>query len=108
MLNLLMIIGLIVSALVVGAVIYLTEKLTVSFLKKYKQKKDTVLLAMYVKDMVKNAKKMSLDDLDDDDVILAEYDEENNKLVQDISVSKNTEEKVIHLLDDNEGIVVFN
>ena len=72
MLPLIPIIGLIGSALAIGAVVYLAVKLTVSFLKKYKQKKNSKIMAAQVKDLIKNAPTMSLDDLDDDDVVLAE------------------------------------
>ena len=107
MLPLLPIIGLIGSALAIGAVIYLAVKLTISFLKKYKQKKNSKVMAAQVKDLMKNAPTMSLDDLDDDDVVLAEYDEDEDELVQDISISKDNDEKVSRILKNNGGIVVF-
>ena len=50
---------------------------------------------------------MSLDDLDDDDVVLAEYDEDEDELVQDISISRDTDEKVSGIIKNNGGIVVF-
>ena len=102
MLPLIPIIGLIGSALAIGAVVYLAVKLTISFLKKYKQKKNSK-----VKDLIKNAPTMSLDDLDDDDVVLAEYDEDEDELVQDISISRDNDEKVSSILKNNGGIVVF-
>ena len=107
MLPLIPIIGLIGSALAIGAVVYLTVKLTVSFLKKYKQKKNSKVLAAQVKDLIKNAPTMSLDDLDDDDVVLAEYDEDEDELVQDISISRDTDEKVSGIIKNNGGIVVY-
>ena len=60
-----------------------------------------------VKDLIKNAPTMSLDDLDDDDVVLAEYDEDEDELVQDISISRDNDEKVSSILKNNGGIVVF-
>ena len=107
MLPLIPIIGLIGSALAIGAVVYLAVKLTVSFLKKYKQKKNSKIMAAQVKDLIKNAPTMSLDDLDDDDVVLAEYDEDEDELVQDISISRDTDEKVSGIIKNNGGIVVF-
>lgn len=101
------IIGLIGSALAIGAVVYLTVKLTISFLKKYKKKKTSKVMAAQVKDLIKNAPTMSLDDLDDDNIVLAEYDEDEDELVQDISVSKDNDEKVSSILKNNGGIVVF-
>lgn len=97
----------IVGALAIGAVVYLAYKLTVSFLKKYRKKKNSKVLAANVKDLIKNAPKMKFDDLEDDDVILAEYDEEDDELVQDISIAKDTDESVKKILNNNEGIVVF-
>ncbi len=100
--------GCILAALALGALIYLAVKLTVSFLKKYRTKKNSKILAGYVKDIIKNAPTMNLDDLpDEDDVIIAEYDEESDELVQDLSVSSDIDEKVNSLLRKNGGIVVF-
>lgn len=107
MLPILPIIGLIGTALVAGTVIYLTVKLTISFLKKYKRKKNSKVMAAQVKDLIRNAPTMSLDDLDDDDVVLAEYDEDEDELVQDISISRDNDEKVSSILKNNGGIVVF-
>lgn len=102
------IIGLVVGAVALGAIVYLTVKLTTSFLKKYKKKKTSKIMAAQVKDLIKNAPTMSLDDLDEDDVILAEYDEDADELVQDISVSQDTDDRVTNILEDNGGIVVFD
>ena len=101
------IIGLIGAALAVGAVVYLAVKLTISFLKNYRKKKNSKIMAAQVKDLIKNAPSMSLDDLDDDDIVLAEYDEEEDELVQDISFSKDNDAKVSNILKNNGGIVVF-
>ncbi len=100
--------ALIAGALAVGAVVYLTVKLTVSFLKKYKKRKTSRVMAAQVKDLVKNAPTMSLDELEDDDVIIAEYDEDEDELVQDISISKDTDDRVTNILKNNGGIVVFD
>lgn len=102
------ILGLVAAALVAGAVIYLAVKLTVSFLKKYRKKKNSKVMAATVKDLIRNAPTMSLDDLDDDDVILAEYDEEEDELVQDISIADDVDDRVGRILDMNGGIVVFD
>ena len=107
MLPIIMIFGAIASALAAGAVVYLATKLTISFLKKYKQKKRSKVMAANVKDIIKNAPTMSIDDLDDDDIILAEYDEDEDELVQEISVSKDNDDKVSDILKNNGGIVVF-
>ncbi len=56
-----------------------------------------------------SAPKINLDDLDDDDVILAEYDMDKDELVQDIQIAhrKDVDQKVDSLLRENGGIVVF-
>ena len=97
----------IVGALVVGSVVYLGYKLTVPLLKKYRKKNTSKILAAFVKDLIKNAPKMNFEKLKDDDVILAEYDEEDDELVQDISVANDADESVKKILNQNEGIVVF-
>lgn len=102
------IIGLVGAALLIGAIVYLAVKLTVSVLKAYRKKKTSKVLAAQVKDLVKTAPTMSLDDLDDDDIILAEYDLEEDELVQDISVAKDIDSKVSDIVGTNGGIVVFD
>ena len=104
----LIMLGLVATALAVGALVYLTVKLTVSFLKKYRQKKNSKVMAATVKDLIKQAPTMKLDDLDADDVILAEYDEDEDELVQDISVANDVDTRVSDILDTNGGIVVFD
>lgn len=98
-------------ALAAGTIIYLATKLTISFLKTYKKRKQTKLLAANVRDLVRKTPSVSLDDLDDlddDDVILAEYDMEDDELVQDISIAQDVDRKVDNILRSNGGIVVFD
>lgn len=102
------IIGLIAGAFALGMVIYLGYKLTVAVLKSYRKKKTSKIMAAQVKDLIKNAPSMSLDDLDDDDIVLAEYDPEEDELVQDISVANDVDSKVSNLVGGNGGIVVFD
>lgn len=103
------ILGLIATALIAGAFIYLAVRLTISFLKKYRQKKTSKIVAGFVKDMIKDAPSMSLDDLpDEDDIIIAEYDEETDTLVQDLSVSKDNDDSIKSILNKNKGLVVFD
>ena len=51
---------------------------------------------------------MKLDDLDGDDVILAEYDEDKDDLVDDIQIATDVDARVSGILDTNGGIVVFD
>lgn len=101
------IIALITTAIAAGALIIMAAKLTISVLKKYRQKKNSKVVAAAVKDLIKQAPTMKLGDLDDDDIILAEYDEETDELVQDISVAKDVDYRVKDILNANGGIVVF-
>lgn len=102
------IISSVVIAFALGAVIYLACKLTVSVLKSYRKKNTSKIMAAQVKDLIKSAPSMSLDDLDDDDVVLAEYDPEEDELVQDITVAKDVDSRVSDIVEDNGGIVVFD
>lgn len=104
----LVIFGLVAGALAVGAIVYLTVKLTVSFLKKYRRKKNSKIMAAEVKDLIKKAPTMKLSDLDDDDVILVEYDEDNDELVQDVSIANDVDDRISDILNSNSGIVVFD
>jgi len=103
--------GIVFAAILAGSVIYILAKITINYLKKYRKKKNSKILAAQVKDMIKRAPTLSLDDLpdiDEDDVLLAEYNDEEDELVQDITVAKDIDEKVIGILNSNEGIVVFD
>lgn len=101
------ILSLIGTALLTGAIVYLTVKLTISCLKSYKRKKQSKLLAGTVRDLIKQNPSISLDDLSGDDVILAEYDMEDDELVQDIGIAKDVDQKVENILRSRKGVVVF-
>lgn len=100
--------GAIGTALIAGAIIYLAVKLTVSVLKKFKKKKSSKIMAAQVKDLIKTAPTLSLDDLDEDDVVLAEYDTEQDDLAQELNIAKDVDDKVTNLIGQNGGIVVFD
>ena len=85
-------------------------KLTISFLKKYRKKKTSKIVAAKVKDLIKKAPTISLDDLpdtDEEDVILAEFDEVEDELVQDITIAKDVDNRIDDILNTNDGIVIF-
>ena len=105
---LMVILGVVAAALAVGTLVYLAKQLTVSVLKKYKTKKNSKVLAATVKDLLKQAPTMKLDGLGDNDVILAEYDEDEDELAQDISIANDVDDRVRGILDTNRGIVVFD
>ena len=101
------IVGCILAALAVGAVAYVLVKLTIRFLKEYRKRKYSKILVGIVKDIIKAQPTVNLDDLPDKDVIIAEYDEEADELVQDITICSDVDEKVRGILNNNEGIVIF-
>lgn len=109
-----LILGLIASALAIGAVVYLAIKLTVSFIKNYRKRKQSKIVAAdmkaIVKEMAKNpsVKKVSFDDLDDleDNTIIAEYDEDADELVQ-VGRTDDVDVSVSNLLRRNNGVVMI-
>lgn len=103
------IVSLVIAAIVAGTLLYFAGKLTITALKKYKSKKNSKILAGFVKDIIKDAPTMHMDDLpDDEDIIIAEYDEEEDELVQDIQISEDNDDKISSILKQNGGIVVFD
>lgn len=102
------IMGVLGAALLAGAVAYLATKLTVSVLKSYRKKKTSKIMVAQVKDLIKHAPTMSLDELEDDDIVLAEYDPEEDDLVQDITIAHDIDSKVANIVGGNGGIVVFD
>lgn len=102
------IIGMVGTALAVGAIAYLGYQLTVAVLKSYKKKKTSKLLAAQVKDLIKQAPTIKLDDLDADDVVLAEYDTESEELAQPVTIAKDADTHTREILDQRGGIVVFD
>lgn len=100
------IIGLICAAIVAGTFILIT-KLTVSFLKSYRKKKTSKVLAAKLKELVKTAPEMKLDDLEEDNVVVAEYDEEEDKLVQEINIAQDVDSRVKDVIEQNNGVVVL-
>ena len=48
-----------------------------------------------------------LDDVDEDSIALAEYDIEQDELVQDLCIANDVSPTIVNTIDDNDGIVVF-
>ena len=105
------ILGMIGAAILAGAIVYIAVRLTMSFIKGYRKRKTSKVLGATVKDLINNGNfpHHALDDLDDDDIVLAEYDPEKDELVQDIGISKedNNDKKVEDFFKANGGIVIF-
>ena len=101
--------GCILAAIAAGILIYLAIRLTISFLKKYRQYQTSKVFVATVKDLIDKAPTVSLDDLpDEDSVIIAEYDEESDELIQDPSICDDIDDKVESILSNNGGIVIFD
>lgn len=105
------VLGMIATALAVGGIVYLVVKLTVNFIKTYRKRKNSKVVAADMKQLIKAAAKdpnvghVSFDDLDDDTVI-AEYDEENDEIVQ-TNVSNDVDDRVTNLIRRNNGVMII-
>ena len=98
-----------IAAILAGAFIYLAVKLTITILKQFRTKKTSKLIAGTLKDIISKAQVKNVDDLpDEDDVVLAEYDEDKHELVQEINICKDVDEMIKTMLNNNRGIVVFD
>ena len=106
------ILALIGGALAIGAVVYLAVKLTISVIKNFRKRKNSKIVATDMKQIMKAVAKdpsvghVSFDDLDDDDTVVAEYDEENDEIVQ-TQVATEKDDKVDSLLKRNNGVVII-
>lgn len=105
------ILGMIATAIAVGGLIYLAVKLTVSFIKNYRKRKQSKIVAADMKQLVKAAAKdpnvghVSFDDLEDGTVI-AEYDEYNDEIVQ-THMAEDVDDKVDNLIRRNNGVMII-
>lgn len=105
------VLGMIATALAVGGIVYLVVKLTVNFIKTYRKRKNSKVVAADMKQLIKAAAKdpnvghVSFDDLDDDTVI-AEYDEEKDEIVQ-TNVSDDVDDKVTNHIRRNNGVMII-
>ncbi|MCD7810946.1 MAG: hypothetical protein LUG91_03685 [Ruminococcus sp.] len=113
-----MFLGLLAAAIIAG-IAYLAYRVTTSFLKKYRKKKDSQLVMASVGALIGSATKkqknrMTLAELDaleehEDDVVLAEYDEDEDELVQQdfVDPEKWMDDNVETALDQNDGVLVI-
>ena len=53
-----------------------------------------------------NVGRVSFDDLNEDDTVIAEYDEENDEIVQ-TNIANDVDSKVDSLLSRNNGVVII-
>ena len=106
------ILGIIAAALITGGIVYLAIKLTISFIKNYRKRSQSKIVAADMKQLMKAAAKdpsigrVSFDDLEDDDVIIAEYDEYNDEIIQ-TNCAKDVDSRVNSLISRNNGVVII-
>lgn len=102
----------IVGALAIGAVVYFAVKLTISLIKNFRKRKNSKIVTADMSQVMKavakdpNVAHVSFDDLDDNDTVVAEYDEETDEIVQ-VKVAKEKDDKVDSLLKRNNGVVII-
>lgn len=100
-------------AIAAAGLTYLSYKVTVNFLKKYRKRKNSQIVIAKLQDILRNMpnkEKMSFEDLEsfNDETIIAEYDEEEDEIVQAHFVgSEGIEENVENALDQNGGMIVI-
>lgn len=108
-----------ITAILIGLAIaglaYLAYKLTIVALRKYRKRKQTQIVLADLGDMIrqmpdKEKHRYSFDDLDQlsDEQVIAEYDEENDEVVQaQLVSSQGMDSKIENLLSNNDGFVII-
>lgn len=108
-----------ITAILIGLAIagftYLTYKLTIAALRKYRKRKHTQIILADFSDMIrqmpdKEKRKYSFDELDQlsDEKVIAEYDEESDEVVQAQFISsQGMDSNIENLLSNNDGFVII-
>lgn len=102
-------------AIAIAGLAYLAVKVTVSFLRKYKQKKQSKLVMANMGSLIKNIpdkekRTYSFDDLENikDETIVAEYDEESDELVHaNFAGEQGWDENINTALERNDGVILI-
>lgn len=102
-------------AIAVAGLAYLAVKVTVSFLRKYKQKKQSQLVMANMGSLIKaipdkEKRTYSFDDLENikDETIVAEYDEESDKIIQaNFAGEQGWDENINTALKRNDGVILI-
>jgi len=105
----------ILIGLAIAGLVYLAYKITTAALRKYRKRKQTQIVLADLGDMIrqmpdKEKRKYSFDDLDQlsDEQVIAEYDEENDEVVQAQFVgNQGMDSKIENLLSNNDGFVII-
>lgn len=106
------ILGLIAGAIAVAGIVYAVAKITIKWLKTWKTKKQNKIVAVEAEEMLKAIAKdpsiahANLDELGDDDVILAEYDADDDS-IEKVEIGDEAGE-IDGFLNRNNGIMVFD
>ena len=106
------ILGLIAGAIAIGGLVYLIASITVKWLKSWKTRKQNKIVAAEAKDLMKaiakdpNIAHINLDSLDDDDVVIAEYDPDSDEITQ--TGYADSAGELENVLESNNGIVILD
>lgn len=106
------ILGLIAGAIAIAGLVYLVARITIKWLKQWKTRKQNKVVALEAEALMKEIAKnpdiphVSLDDLDDDDVILAEYDPDDDEIVNTGYADEAGD--IDRVLNSNDGIVILD
>lgn len=100
------ILRLIADAIMIGA--YIIEKimLTISYIKNYRKNPRSKVVAAKITELLSAAAKDSGIERIKGDTVIAEYDSDNDEIVQ-TSVAEAIDGKVSNLLSNNNGVVII-
>ena len=102
-------------SLAIAGLVYLSEKVTVSSLKKYLRNKKNKLIMARMGSLIKSIPDkekgtFSFDDLDNikDEIIMAEYGEESDEIIQANFVGEQgLDENINTALEQNDGVILI-
>lgn len=106
------ILGLLVGAIAIAGLAYLVGKITIKWLKQWKTRKQNKVVAVEAQALMKeiakspNVAHVNLDDLDDDDVILAEFDPDDDEIIS--TGYADDAGDISRILDSNDGILILD
>ena len=103
----------IISAIAVGAVIYLGVTLTASIIRGFRTKKNTKVLAADMEAFIRNMPEkdkhtLSFDDLENfkDKKFISEFDPETNEIIQTKICDKGVDSQVSSILNKHGGYII--
>lgn len=109
------VLGLLVGAIAIAGLAYLVGRITIKWLKQWKTRKQNKVVAVEAQSLIKEIAKSpdiahvsldDLEDLDDDDVILAEYDPDDDEIISTGYADEAGD--IDRVLNSNNGIVILD